>query len=137
MAADRRATVGGTIFSVTKIFRDGPDRLVGVNGSLARVGAFRAWLADGAKPEDYPPNPTDDDLYMLVVHRGGRIWRYANTPWPVTVEEPFSALGTGMDFALAAMACGRNAVEAVEITSRFDQACGNGIDVLTFEDPAP
>lgn len=134
LAADKRACTGGSHFTVTKIWRDGPDRLVGGTGAWARSGAFRQWLAGGAKPADYPENPKDDDLYLMIVHRDGRIQKYENTPWPVTIEEPYYAIGSGRDYARAAMHLGQSARGAVEVACLFDEACGNGIDTLTFED---
>lgn len=42
------------------------------------------------------------------------------------------AIGTGRDYARAAMHLGRNAVEAVQVAILFDENCGNGVDTLTF-----
>lgn len=39
-------------------------------------------------------------------------------------------MGSGRDFAIAAMHCGKTAREAVEIASLYENGCGNGVDVL-------
>ena len=46
------------------------------------------------------------------------------------MEGPFCAIGSGRDFALAAMALGHSAIEAVTVAGRFDTASGNGFDAL-------
>jgi ATP-dependent protease HslVU (ClpYQ) peptidase subunit len=47
--------------------------------------------------------------------------------------ESFHALGSGRDFALAAMYLGKNAREAVEIAMEFDLETGKGVDCLEVE----
>jgi hypothetical protein len=58
-----------------------------------------------------------------------------------TVPHSFSvrppcAIGSGMDFALAAMACGKTAAEAVEIAARFDPNTGGRVDVIDCQEIA-
>lgn len=44
------------------------------------------------------------------------------------VEDPFVAVGSGRDYAMAVMALGHDATRAVEIAARFDPGTGNGVD---------
>lgn len=49
------------------------------------------------------------------------------------MDMPFWAAGSGADYAMGAMAAGKDAKEAVEIACRFDINCGLGVDVLMAE----
>ncbi len=139
LAADKRACLGGLIRTTTKIFRafdpvtsDGV--LVGYGGDAACGEELLAWFKRGAKPEEYPPlRKPEDWARLLVIGRGGTICFYENTPYPVKFARGQAfAIGSGRDFALAAMQCGKTAQEAVEVATVFDNGCGNGVDTLEF-----
>lgn len=134
LAADKRMTAGGMISTVRKLDRVG-DCLVGYCGSGMRIGEFRAWLLAGRDPATYPPNPDEDSLFMLVVHRSGLIERFERRPYPLVIEDAMHAEGSGRDFAVAAMHLGCTAEQAVAVACLFAPSCGNGIDTLTFEAP--
>lgn len=132
LAADRRATMGGHTFPITKIFRI-RDVLVGFSGAADRIGSFRRWVEFGCDDRSYPPNPENDCVVMVMLHRDGRIERYEDQPFPIVVEDTVHATGSGRDYARAAMHLGCDAQKAVEVACLFDENCGNGIDVLRFE----
>lgn len=132
LAADRRAEAGGVISTITKIRRiDG--LLVGVAGNLCAGLLMFDWIAKGRKPEDYPEvqKKYDDGSCGCLVIEGGRVFKYESGPIPLEFEQSFFAIGSGREFAIAAIHCGKTAREAVEIASLFDTGCGNGVDVLT------
>ena len=130
LAADKRAVQAGLARTVTKIHRVG-GTLVGTSG-CAHVGAdLKEWLLAGADPGKFPPKARDDEATLLVI-RNGRVEIYVASPFPVIVEDEQVAIGCGRDYALAAMACGKNARESVEIACRFEVNCGNGVDTLTL-----
>lgn len=135
LAADRRAAVGNTIRTTRKIFRAG-DCLVGYTGTAAGGEELLHWFKDGADPAAFPPGQRDLDRcgYLFVVRRDGVVLSYEGGPYPTESRDPFTAAGTGRDFAIAAMHLGCDAVEAVRIASLYDTGCGNGVDVLTFAD---
>lgn len=135
LAADKRGTNYGFHYTVSKLSRV-DDCLVGVFGSFARAGNYLSWLKAGRDPATYPAQVTDSECYLLVVHRSGLIERFENSGYPVAIEERSHACGSGRDFAIAAMHCGKTAREAVELTCRLTIDCGNGIDTLTFENEA-
>jgi ATP-dependent protease HslVU (ClpYQ) peptidase subunit len=134
LAADKRASLGSLIRTTTKIFRVG-DCLVAYAGDAAAGEEVLAWFASGADPATFPVAQRDKDNWagLLVVHRDGEMWKYERTPYPVKFPPQTMAIGCGRDFALAAMHCGKTAAEAVEIACVFDSNCGNGVDVLTFD----
>lgn len=133
LAADKRAVnngfKGGT---VTKIHRwDGG--LCAFAGDFD-VGMFLVqWLRDGATPEKYPPQQGKNAASFLVVYADGRTVRYETTPVPLPFENRQQAMGSGRDYALAAMHLGCDARRAVEVACALDTSCGNGIDTLALE----
>ena len=134
LAADKRASIGGLIRTTTKVFDLG-DALAGYSGDADAGEEVLAWFRAGADPEKFPAQQRSGDHWagLLVVHRGGSIWKFERTPHPVRFPAQTFAVGSGRDFALAAMHCGRTAPEAVEVACLFDSGCGNGVDVLTFD----
>jgi hypothetical protein len=134
LAADKRATTSGMIFTVTKIFRV-RGCLVGAAGDFDRIMESIAWFAAGADPAKLPPHhrSNDDFVGLLVIWPNGLIEKYERGPVPYKIESPFFAIGSGRDFAMAAMHMGRNSVEAVEVALALDSGSGNGIDTMTFE----
>jgi hypothetical protein len=54
--------------------------------------------------------------------------------YPRTVtEDAHHAIGSGRDFAAAAMYLGKTAREAVEVAMALTGFCGHGVDTLEFE----
>lgn len=136
LAADKRASKYGLVYTVTKIFRVG-DRLVGVSGNAGRGMELIHWLQNGGAIADYPVlKEAEDSAHLLCIERDGRIRLYESTAHPYTVEDEKWAEGEGRDFALSAMHSGMDARAAVEWTSRFIATCGNGVDTLTLGEPA-
>jgi ATP-dependent protease HslVU (ClpYQ) peptidase subunit len=133
LAADRQANASGAIYQVTKIFRVG-DTLVGLSGDFSHALMMLDWLRTNGNVANFPAPIGEDKGFLLVIHRDGRIQRYEYSPFPLLVEEKRHANGSGREFALAAMHCGRTAVEAVEVACALSCDCGLGIDTLTFED---
>jgi hypothetical protein len=137
LAADRRACANGFTYSVTKIARVG-DCLVALSGYFGRFGLYKAWLASGRNPELLPPRPHDDREWSqcLVIHRDGAIERFeGGSPAPIIVEERWHTMGSGRDYAAAALYLGCDAARAVEVASALSEECGNGVDTLTFDAP--
>lgn len=140
LAADKRGTFQGLSRTVTKIFRVEPvltrvrvdAAFVGMCGNAAEGYDMIEWVRAGRIPDEFPVNQRDDKLWAscLVIERDGRVNLYERSPNPVCIEEKLIAIGSGRDFALAAMYLGKSAREAVEIACVFEQGCGNGVDVL-------
>ncbi len=132
LAADRKSTYGNTTRSTTKIHRVGAA-LVGYSGGASVGNEVIAWFRDGADPQKFPAMQRDKDEHvnLLVVYADERIHEYIRTPFPEVVEDKFVAIGSGRDFALAAMHLGQSAAQAVELACRLDANCGQGVDSMT------
>jgi len=131
LCADKRGVANGWKFTITKIFKI-EEGLVGIDGNADIGIQLIEWFKEGANPKDYPEVQKNDDRYahMLLITPEKKILKYERQPYPILIEEPFCASGCGRDFALAALSLGKSSREAVELASRFDTGCGNGIDEL-------
>lgn len=131
LAADKRACAGSSISTVTKIHRIG-NKLVGYAGELVSGIQLVNWIRDGGEFPMAIAQDGEPPVQILLI-ADGLITVYENSPVPLVFEDPFFAIGSGRDYAIAAMHCGRTAAEAVEIASQYDADCGNGIDVLVMK----
>lgn len=130
LAADKRSVNNGRPTTVTKIFRS-DDMLLAVTGDLVRGLELVRWHQAGGNPATLPEfqKTLADYVPLLQVSRDG-VYLYENGPIPFKVEEPFFAMGSGRDCALAALYLGKTAKEAVEVACVLLNGCGNGIDTL-------
>lgn len=134
LAADKRACNGSLIRTTTKIFKV-RGCLVGYTGGSCFGEQVLDWFKEGAQPEKYPESQRDKDDWsgLLVIRPSKEINMYERTPYPIKYEDEIFACGSGRDFALGAMFCGKTAAEAVAIACQLDNGCGNGIDTLEFD----
>lgn len=138
LAADRMCSIGGTRFEVTKI-RQQDGVLFALAGDGTRLEQLLSWHRDGADPAKYPTRPADNDSVLVAIDRHAgkiRVRRFEGTGYPILLEGRFYADGIGRDVALAAMHCGRSAVDAVVLANELIAYCGLGVDSLTLELPA-
>lgn len=131
LAADRMGDASGLKRTTTKIRRfDGG--LFGSSGAASRGAEMFAWIAAGADPDSVPAFQLVPDDYqtVMVVRNDGTVWLYGCSAYPFQMEDPFHAIGSGRDFAMAAMYLGHDARAAVAVASQFCSGCGMGIDTL-------
>ena len=139
LAADRRISFGNLSGGRVKIFRlldhNLKHILVGACGSSSDSQDFLHWISAGQKIEDWPTHlkEKDNTFSAMVIDKDKQIYLYEASPHPTVIEQPFWAIGSGRDFAITAMHCGKSAYEAVEIAVIYDVYCGNGIDCLEFK----
>ena len=129
MAADRLVDSGGARRTTTKIWRINWS-LVGGAGDMGRVGAMAEWYRLGAVPADFPPGATDDNWAVLLVAKDGRAVMYEHSPWALQFADSQIAIGSGRDFAMAAMHLGLDAAGAVAVACALCPSCGSGVDIL-------
>lgn len=132
LAGDRMRQVYFTPTPARKVWRarakDGRRFLVGAAGEIVDCVAFVRWLKKGT--DELKPTPTD--FIGLVIDDKRQIWMVDQKLVYFRIREKFWSIGSGADYAIAAMACGRSAADAVRIASRFDSRCGLGVDVVRF-----
>jgi len=133
LAADRRATSGGAILSVTKLFRtDDGEYIVAVSGGADSIEQTRAWFNAGRDPKEWHGD-NEGSCHALAIHRSGRIEKYESSGFPMIIEDPFAASGSGRDYARAVLHMGHRAWDAVAVACALDTECGNGIDTLQHD----
>ena len=138
LAADKQATNGGLKRTVTKVFRVG-DLAVGFSGDYGQAMEMLDWVRSGRKVEAFPASQRGDDWCSTLVIDGGRILVYEKSPYPLVIEDPVFASGSGRGFAVAAMYCGLDARRAVAVACQFETGCGMGIDAIDLVplEPSP
>lgn len=131
LAADKQM---GTAYprSVTKIRRLASGELVGVTGSFDQGLILMDWYAAGADPATFPAFQADHEKNseLLIVRVDGVVCSLSNLPVAMALENKQHAVGSGRDFAAAAMHLGLDARRAVEVTNALAGDCGVGIDTL-------
>jgi len=122
MAADRQTTHGDQKFSGTKIFKI-KRTIVGMAGDATQCEQFLEYMRGGDKPEIL------DDIEALILTPKG-LYVCLGSLTKMAVDDPFYALGTGSQAALAAMHMGADIQKAVEIACLIDPSSGGGVDYL-------
>lgn len=104
---------------------------MGFAGSGSHASALLEWFGGGKDPEKWPVGK-DGECDAIFISKHGEVFGYSGKggPHQERYENRFVAMGSGRDYALAAMHLGHSAKEAVEVACALDVFCGNGIDVL-------
>lgn len=131
LAADKQVTCGSMIGQTTKIRRIN-GMLVGVSGDASSLQMFADWIQLGGHAEKYPQAFKDGDSCAMVIRGDGIVRLYEKAHLPLLLEQKRYAIGSGREFAMAAMACGKTAREAVQIATSLDCYSGQGMDELRF-----
>lgn len=139
LAADRSVVNNGLASTATKIHRVG-SLLCGGSGCVSSCNAMLDWVRGGRDPKAFPAgqvDPKGDWSPFLVIEADGQILLYDNNPFPTRYDrrrQRFYAIGSGRDYAMAAMYLGCDAKRAVNVASALEVGCGNGVDVLRLGD---
>ena len=137
LAADRKMTCGNLQEICSKITRLENGTILAWAGGSAEGLALAEWFSRGADPSIYPAFQADKDRFtsLIVIHPDGVGFEYEQTHVPLPLAgRAVVAWGSGMGYALGAMAMGANAIEAVEIASQFDPRSGFGVESYSIED---
>lgn len=134
LAADKLASNGGMKCEVTKIFRIN-GCLVGGAGEVPFILEMIEWIRNGRIVADYPVSQRSKDDWqpLLVIEKDGTPSLYERTPYPVRYEHKHVAIGSGREYARAAMHLGYDAARAVDTAIALDGDCGAGIDTLVLD----
>lgn len=125
LAGDTRCVAGGFCFGTVKIWRLTDGRLFGGSGNAEDCEAVRHWLEH---PQE--PKPTVKDFAGIVISPDGRCHRVEDKLFIFEVTTPFHAVGSGRDYAMAAMHYGIPAVDAVRLACIYDAYTGGEITEL-------
>lgn len=145
LAADTRATGACGIKSrFTKIYRltskvdpvRGPV-LLGLTGDIYMAMRFKDWMEAGGVPTLHDWIDGDQtECDALIVHKSG-LYSGSQLCRIVPNDEPYWAEGSGAHYAMAAMYCGKSAIEAVRVAAHFDSYTGGRIVSEVLDPPKP
>ena len=119
--------------NVSKLLR-GNDFIAGGAGERSKIlhwwssvekMSFEEVLRFGFPDYDAEKN----DPAIVIAYKNGGAYKHAGGLF-VPCSRPFHAVGSGRDYALAAMHLGRSAKEAVEVAMVFDNNTGGHIETM-------
>ena len=107
--------------------------LVGIAGGAAACMDFMRWYEKGAKRKKFPESCQDEEngCHALVL-TGRKVLLYQATATPIDAGK-IAALGSGQDFAIAALLCGKSAANAVRIAAKLDPFTGGPVRTRRIE----
>ena len=122
IAADSMVSGDDSFYLVEKL-RSGKTSLYGACGDWDKILKFYQVLEAGGDLD------SDTDVTVLELRHDG-IWIYESTIIPAKIKNDFWAIGTGANYAIAAMHLGLSPAEAVKIACMYDTSSHEPIDVL-------
>lgn len=136
IAADSRLTVdhgsGTRKHTCKKLFRKrvgegkkAHDVIIATAGESSPGMVFVDWYGSGKPVPDLFLHLGGDFLCLVLTPDG--LFEYDVYCRGELIEEEFYAVGSGGGYALAAMHCGKSAVEAVRVAARIDSFTGGRI----------
>lgn len=135
LAADGRVTIGSTVLSevCNKIYK-----LSGLYNGEQMLYAATAGDVDAAEDIiDYlrgdSPELKESKAQILLFTEGS-IYSYWGRRFTKECDK-YLAIGSGMEVALAAMKCGKNAKDAVKVASQMDIYTGGKIRCVRIRQP--
>lgn len=112
LAGDTQTSLFNDRYVKVRTLSDG--RLYGACGELQDMIAVRQWLEfSGDKPKV-------EDGFACIVIAAGECLHYENKLVAMPVAHPHFAVGSGRDFAMAAMQLGKSAAEAITVAHALD-----------------
>lgn len=122
IAADSMVSGDDSFYLVEKL-RRGKNSIYGACGDWDKCLKMLQVLESGGDLD------SDTDVTVLEIRSDG-LWVYEGTIIPARIKNDFWAIGTGANFAIAAMHCGKSVLEAVEIACMYDTSSHGPIDYM-------
>lgn len=133
MAADTQMTIGNCAMQTEKIYGIPGLGVIGVAGAGSIMSRVLEWWANGCEGE--APKLSEEERNreltcgaLLVTEDG--VFILEDGIYPNVVKQDYVAIGSGSDFAMAAMAMGKSAEEAIREAMRHDIYTGGTVDVI-------
>jgi len=124
IAADSMVSGDDSFYLVEKL-RKGKSSIYGACGDWDKCLKMFQALESGGDMD------SDIDVTVLELRNDG-IWIYESTIIPAKIKNDFWAIGTGANFAIAAMHLGKSPKEAVEIACQYDTSSNFPVDYYTL-----
>ena len=80
-------------------------------------------------PEKFPDQSSSDAhrADLIVFRKGQKPLEYSHSPVGYPVDHPYLAWGAGHEIAVAALALGKNAIEAALLACKLSNTCGEPV----------
>lgn len=124
IAADSMVSGDDSFYQVEKL-RKGKESIYGGCGDWDKLLKFYQAIESGGELD------SDVDVTILELRNDG-IWIYESCIIPARIKNDFWAVGTGANYAIAAMHLGKSPKEAVEIACMYDTSSNGPIDIMTL-----
>lgn len=126
LAVDSRVTCDETIVGTADKLAVIDGYAIACCGTSDDVLAFQQWFANrkGKRARSYPN--LSKGFAAVVVGSSGQWAFWEDHPIPVPVNATY-AMGSGFKHALAALKCGKNARQAVEVACKLDVFSGGPV----------
>lgn len=141
LASDSLGDQNGLRMPTTKLHRgvltDGCPFIIGISGQHSWANMLYNWVRTldtmGVCRARYPDQDAENDpTAILVLGKNHAVFYKTGATW-ATLERKFHAVGSGRDFAIAAMYLGGNAKDAIKLAIEFDVYSGG--EIRTMEIP--
>ena len=99
-------------------------------GFAGNADAFADAIGYLHSPSESPPKIRG--VEMLMLNERGEIYHATNFRNWLLIDQDHFAIGSGMQFAMAAMGSGKDPLEAVKIASKYDSNTGMGFNKLVM-----
>ena len=126
IAADSMVSGEDSFYLVSKL-RHGKNSIYGACGDWDKV--LKAYQLIESNSKEWE---SDLDVSILELRPDG-LWVYESTIIPVKLKNDYWAVGTGANFAIAAMRLGNNPATAVAIAAEFDPFTRHPIESYKLE----
>lgn len=126
LASDSRSTGNYINDKTKKIFKQG-SRYYAVAGRYTTALLFLQWANDRTKEKPR----LDDDFEVIEIEKGKPYYYDKNLI--KTPEVIPCSIGSGCHLAMAAMLCGKNARESIEIAKKLDECTGGKVQSINVE----
>jgi hypothetical protein len=128
MAADKLIS-NSPCFHAKKLFRVNGS-IYGIAGEMSKCLQFVAWR----KNVQEKPQFTDSDNFCAIeLTPKGKIMKWEQELFPIEVDSPFYAIGSGAAYALGAASAGKTPRQAVQIAARWDEATGSEVQTMSIK----
>jgi hypothetical protein len=125
IAADSMVSGEDSFYLVEKL-RRGKESIYGGCGDWDKLLKFYQAIEAGSEID------SDIDVTILELRHDG-LWVYESCIIPAKIKNDFWAIGTGANYAIAAMRLGKSPAEAIAISCEFDTATNPPIDAWKLE----
>lgn len=139
LAADRAIVSRGVYTPTTKLVHcqeptnTWPPGVFAGAGDLSFLTALEGWINRGEPLPAAPESTWEEQCGLYVTYRNTRCHLITKRGGRYLSEAPFEADGTGFEFALACMICGKTAIEAVQLAIQHTSHAALGFDSWTFK----